>query len=373
MRNNSLIGFVLAAVMSFAVAAQDSRSSGGLNVVVPAGAPVSVVNSGWGESRALARGGAVVLDLRTSIRLKNSGKARLKGISLQVSSQEVAAGGRASVSVPGLDVAPGDEFPVRIDLRLMQPASSATGTAAVTVTVDGVLFEDLSFYGPNRLSSRRQLTAWELESRRDRQYLRQILAKRGEEGLRRTMLDILSRDNARPKLDVRLARAAATNAGARTVQLAFLAQPDLPVQGVRATAFANGNELRIPEIVFENRGSREVRSIELGLLVRDEEGREFSAGALPASLPIKANGAATLQPSSALQLSRGPGAPVKVESVSSFVQQVEFANGEVWIPSGSFRDEARLTKLVPGSIEEQRLADIYRRRGFTALLEELQR
>jgi hypothetical protein len=354
------------------LSAQEGKVADNLKVVIPPGAPVSVVSSGWGESRALARGGALVLDLRTSLRLKNLSKARLKGISLQVSSQEVAAGGRASVSVPSLDVAPGEVFPVRIDLRLMQPGTA--GNANVTVHLDGVLFEDLSFHGPNRLGSRRQLTAWELEARRDRQYLRQILSKGGEEGLRRAMLDILARDNSRPKLDVRLARAAATAVpNSRTVQMAFLAQPDLPIQGVRALALAQGNELRIPEIVFENKGSREVRSIELGLLVRDQEGREFSAGALPAPLILKPSQSAVLQPTAALQLSRVPGQPLKVESASAFVQQVEFANGEVWVPGGTFRDEARLTKLIPGSIEEQRLADIYRRRGLHALLEELNR
>lgn len=354
-----------ASILNVSLAAQDA-----IRVNFPVDSPVAVVSSNWGESRAAARGGALVVDLRTTLKLKNTSRLRLRGISLQVASQEVAAGGKASVSVPSLDVNPGQEFPIKIDLRLLQPNASS-GAAVVQVQLDGVLFEDLSFFGPNRLGSRRQLIAWELEARRDRQHLTQILAKSGEDGLRRSMLEILAQDRVRPKLDIRLARAPASFLNEHPVEVAFMRQTDLPVEATGGVAMASGNELRIPKLFFENRDKREVRSIELGLLVRDAEGREFSAGSLPAPVSMKPHGSGIVQPSVSLQLNRGQGLPLKVESVSGFVQQVEFTNGEVWVPPSSFRDEARLLKLVPGSVEEQRLSDIYRRRGMAALLEEL--
>lgn len=344
----------------------------GLRVEFPADAPVTVVQSGWGESRSIPRGGATVIDLRTSLKLKNLSRLRLRGISLQVSSQEVAAGGKASVSVPSLDVYPGQEFPVKIDLRLLQPNANGS-TPLVRVQLDGVLFEDLSFYGPNRLGSRRQLTAWEVEARRDRQYLRGILARQGEDALRRKLVEILARDNSRPKLDVRLARSAAALPGANRIETAFLAQPDLSVSGVRASAQVHENQLQILELAFENKDRREVRSVELGLIVRDAEGREFSAGTLPATLAMRPGASATVQPSANLTLNRAMGLPLRIESVTGFIQQVEFANGDVWVPPGAFRDEARLGKLIPGSLEEQRLSEIYRRKGLHALIEELNR
>ncbi len=353
------------AMMAVPLAAQD-----GLRVNFPSDSPVSVVSSGWGESRAVARGGAYVVDVRTSLKLKNTSRLRLRGISLQVTSQEVAAGGKASVSVPSLDVYPGQEFPVKIDLRLLQP-NSGSAASVVEVQLDGVLFEDLSFFGPNRLGSKRQLTGWEIQARRDRQHLRQILARSGEDGLRRNMLDVLARDNSRPILDVRLARSSSTLANARNIETAFLSQPDLPVEGVKVVAVSSGNQLQILELAFENRDKREVRLIELGLLVRDQEGREFSAGSLPAALSMKPKGSAAVQPSATVTLNRPQGLPMKVESLTGFVQQVEFANGDVWVPPSAFRDEARLAKLIPGSIEEQRLSEIYRRRGIHALIEEL--
>ncbi len=344
----------------------------GLRINFPADAPLTVVSSGWGESRSIPRGGATVVDVRTSLKLKNTSRLRLRGISLQVSSQEVAAGGKASVSVPSLDVYPGQEFPVKIDLRLLQPNASA-GPAVVNVHLDGILYEDLSFYGPNRLGSRRQLTAWEVEARRDRQHLRGILARQGEDALRRTMVEILARDNSRPKLDVRLARSAAALPNSGKLETAFLSQPEIPVEGIKATALASGNQLQILELAFQNRDRREVRSIELGLLIRDAEGREFSAGALPASLEMKPNTGATVQPTASITLNRPQGIPLKIESLTGFVQQVEFSNGDVWVPPSAFRDEARLSRLVPGSLEEQRLSEIYRRRGLHALVEELNR
>lgn len=352
-------------ILGLCLSAQDT-----LRVNFPADSPVAVISSNWGESRSAARGGALVVDLRTTLKLKNTSRLRLRGISLQVAALEVAAGGKASVSVPSLDVYPGQEFPVKIDLRLLQPNASA-GATVVQVQLDGVLFEDLSFFGPNRLGSRRQLIAWELEARRDRQHLKQVLAKGGEDGLRQSMLEILAQDTARPKLDVRLARAPASFPNERQIEVAFMRQTDFPVEATGGVVMASGNELRIPSLSFENRDKREVRSVELGLIIRDAEGREFSAGSLPAPLSMKPNGTGTIQPTASLQLNRGQGLPLRIESISGFVQQVEFTNGDVWVPPTSFRHEARLLKLVPGSVEEQRLSDIYRRRGMAVLLEEL--
>ena len=51
-----------------------------------------------------------------------------------------------------------------------------------------MIFDDLNFYGPNRLNSKRTMTFWEMEARRDRQYFKQVLAASGDRfyfGLRR--------------------------------------------------------------------------------------------------------------------------------------------------------------------------------------------
>ncbi|MCX6625529.1 MAG: hypothetical protein NTY38_31605, partial [Acidobacteria bacterium] len=154
---------------------QDAGESSSWRISFSKDAPVAVVTANWGDSKTSARGGAIVLDLHTSLVLKNTGGQRIRGITLLVTAQEVAPGGKASVAVPSLDVAPGETFPVRVDLRLLRPLAAGAGPL-VEIGLDGVLFESLAFYGPDKVNSRRSLTAWELEARRDRQHFRSILA-----------------------------------------------------------------------------------------------------------------------------------------------------------------------------------------------------
>src|SRR5256714_14963341 len=135
---------------------------------LPKDSPVSVVSSDWGDSNATVRGGAYFVDVHAGLTLRNSGQRRIRGITLAVLAQEVTPGGKGAGSQPSLDVAPGDTFSLRIDMPLLRPLGGAQGGPAVEVRLDGVLFDDLTFYGPDKLHSQRTLTVWELEARRDR-------------------------------------------------------------------------------------------------------------------------------------------------------------------------------------------------------------
>src|ERR1039457_6348939 len=73
---------------------------------------------------------------------------------------------------------------------------------------------------------------------------------------------------------------------------------------------------------------------------------------------------------SPLRFSRN-GQPVKVQGMTGFVSQVEFDNGEMWIPSRQTLESAALLRLLAPSAEEQRLSDLYRRNGINALMEDL--
>jgi len=167
----------------------------------------------------------MVLDLHTALTLRNSSQRRIRGVTLLVQAQEFSPGGRGSVAVPSLDVRPGETFPVRIDLRLLRPLAAGGGPLA-EVSLDGVLFDDLSFYGPDRLSSRRSMTIWELEARRDRRYFKSVLEARGPAGLQREIVESL--DRMAPRLDVqviRRGRSTAVAAQERDCQFAFLQIP----------------------------------------------------------------------------------------------------------------------------------------------------
>ena len=118
-----------------------------------------------------------------ALTLRNAGSRRVRGVTLLITAQEFAPGGKGSVARPCIDVAPGQEFTVPVDIRLVRPVQQAGGPL-VRVQLDGVLFDDLSFFGPNKLNSQRAMTFWETEAQRDRAYFKQVLQARGEKALR---------------------------------------------------------------------------------------------------------------------------------------------------------------------------------------------
>src|SRR5581483_6524843 len=163
-------------------------------------------------------------------------------------------GGKGFVTVTSLDIGPDENFPVRIDLGLLRPLQNSVGIP-VQIGLDGVLFDDLSFYGPDKLSSRRTMTLSEWEARRDRRYFKSLLAERGPEGLRQEMLATLTRQADRPSIDVQVVRGGrATNfEPEKEVQFAFLRLPDSPIEPLEGLARIAGNEARAPRVEIRNR------------------------------------------------------------------------------------------------------------------------
>lgn len=349
-----------------------------VKINLPPDSPVTLLAANLGESRATARGSAMVVDLRMALSLRNAGMKRIAGITLLVTAQEFAPGGRGSVASPSLNVAPGEVFPVRIDLRLLRPAQMAGGPL-VEVMLDGVLFQDLSFYGPNRLDSRRSLTAWEMEAQRDRRHFKQVLASYGAEGLQREVLSSLARQAERPRLNVAVSRggrAVTSAASERVAQFAFLEIPGSPVVPLEGWAHISGNEARAPRIEVRNRSNDPVRYVEIGWVVEDRGGRRFLAGSVPASDPdlyLPPGRTGRVLQDTALRFTRGAGQPVYIERMAGFVNQVEFSDGKIWIPNRQALAETKLLQVLAPSPEEQRLTELYRKKGLQALVAELDR
>jgi hypothetical protein len=370
---------VLGILSAAALLAQDAPLPGGsVSFPLPNDSPVASLGFSTGESRATARGAAMVLDLHLSVPLRNISNKRIRGITLRVVSQDVTLGGQASVSMTSLNVGPGEVVPVRIDRPLIRPTQVAGGPL-VEIYLDGVLFQDLSFYGPDRLNSRRTMTAWEMEAQRDRDYFKRVLAASGREGLKREMVDSLARQAA-PQLEVRLLRAPAVTSTAiaqseHTEKFAFLTMPDSPVEPTEGFAMVSGNEVRAPRIQVRNRSGKPVKHVELGWLVRDAGGQQYMAASLPSSDPdlfLPAGKTAKVEQDTTLRFSHA-GKPVNIQSMSGFVSQVEFADGKVWVPNRQSLASDLLRNVLPPSAEEQRLTDLYRRKGPDALIEELKK
>ena len=373
MRNRLPIPLRLSLALVAATVLPAQTLPGSYRVDLPPDAPVALVSADWGASRATPRGGAMLLELHSNLQLKNSGARRIRGVSLLVTAQDATPGGRASVTVPSLDVATGESFPVRIDLRLMRPLQTAPG-AAVDVQLDGVLFDDLGFYGPNRMNARRAMLAWELEARRDRKALMATLERGGVEALRAELLSAMARMASQPRLEVQAVRGRATAVDSeREVALAALSLPASPVELLGGSVHVSGDEARAPHLVLRNVGSKPVRSVEVSWLVRDAGGREYAAGALPTEIALAPGETRPAARDGALRFSLPGGAPASVAAMSGYISSVEFADGGLWLPTRQALQTPRLAGVVPLSGEQERLVELYRRKGVDAVVQQLQK
>jgi hypothetical protein len=366
-----------------ALLAQDAPlTDNSVSINLPADSPVALLGISTGSSRTTARGAALLLDLNLSLTLRNISANRIHGVTLRVVSQEVAMGGVGSVFQPGLNIGPGEAFPVHIATKLMRPAQMAGGPL-LQVNLDGVIFQDLSFYGPDRLHSRRIMTACEMEAQRDRAALKQLLAQGGSPALKDAVLKILQRQDALPRLEGRIVRghtvtnqALAAAAHERPERFALVQFPDSPIELVDGSALIAGSEARAPSIQVRNRTGRPVKYVELGWLLTDPAGHAYMAGSLPSTDPafsLPAHGAGQVRQENTLEFS-AHGQPLSIRKVTGFVNQVEFADGKVWVPSRrNMDDNPLLLQVMEPSVEEERLANLYVTKGLPALVEELKK
>ncbi len=337
---------------------------------LPADAPVEMLSADWGDSNARPVGGAFSVDVRAALSFRNTGQRRIRGVTLAVLSQEVTPGGRGSVSVPSLDVAPGENFPININLHLLRPIG-APGGPAVEVRLDGVLFDDLNFYGPDKLHSRRTMTVWELEARRDRQYFKKLLEQAGGKGLQQAIIDSLARQaQADAPPGMQIVRGRATNADSeREVSFAFLHFPDTPVEASNGMARIAGNEAHAPRVDVKNRSDRAIRYLEIGWIVKDQTGREFLAASMPADVSLAPGRSDHVGEDAALKFLER----TQIQSMTGFVSSVGFTDGTYWIPDRTELNDPRLRHVVGPSPEEQRLAQLYLKRGLNGLIDELKK
>ena len=254
------------------------------------------------------------------------------------------------------------------------------GGPLVQVRLDGILFNDYSFYGPNLLDSRRSMMVWETEAERDRKHFKSVLTAYGAEGLQRLALDSLDRQALRPRLDVQVSRggrstSAAAGGHERQAQFAFLQFPDSPVEPLDGSVRIAGNEARSPHIDVRNRSSKSIKYFEIGWIVKDSHGKEFWAASVPASggeLNLHPGQTGRALQDTALRFSKGS-EPVAIEGMTGFVSQVEYTNGRIWVPDRASLENTQLLRVLAPSPEEQRLTDLYRTRGLKALMDELKK
>lgn len=349
-----------------------------LNVEFPRDSPVLVVSFSLGPTTARPRGMSMALDLHASLMLRNTANKPISGLTLRVEAQDLTPSGKGSVTVPSLSVQPGEVFPVRIDMELLRPFPLAkTEGALVQVSLDCALFNDLSAYGPDTLGSRRALMVYELEARRDRKYLAALLQTQRLAELRE-VLNFGLEDITPQQLGLELLRGPHVGAqGEEPVTVGAVSFPSSPVQPISGAARLAGNEMRASQIEVKNTSRKMVRSIDMGWIVRDDRGRDFIAGSVPAALQLGPVQTARMTEPGTLRFSHPTGQPMIIDAVTAFVNDVEFSDGKLWIPTRSDIEQGTsdpvLRRALAASPEQQRLAEIYRRKGISGLAEELRR
>jgi hypothetical protein len=349
-----------------------------LNVEFPRDSPVLVVSFGLGPTTARPRGMSMALDLHASVTLRNTGTKPISGLTLRVEAQDLTPSGKGSVTIPSLNVLPGEVFPVRVDMELLRPFSVAKSEGAlVRVSLDCALFNDLTAYGPDTLGSRRALIVYEMEARRDRRYLATLLETQRLAQLREE-LNFGLQEFSPEQLGLELLRDAHASAGReQPVRVGAVSFPSAPVQALSGAAQVAGNEVRAPQVEVKNTSQKMVRSIDMGWIVRDDRGRDFVAGSVPAAMQLGPVQVGRMTEPGTLRFSHPRGQPMVIGGLMAFVNDVEFADGKLWIPTRVDIEAATsdpvLRRALATSPEQQRLAEIYRRKGISGLAEELRK
>lgn len=343
----------------------------------PNDSPVLPVSFTMGSTTGRVRGTSLAMDLHASVKLRNTGTKTISGLTIRVSAQDITPSGQGSVTVPSLNVRPGEVFPVRVDLELLRPFNAPPPKGSmVQVTLDCALFEDLTAYGPDRLNSRHMLTVYELQARRDRQYFAKLVQGNRWADIREE-LNFGLEDLTPVQFGLELLHDGRHTASGKALPIHAVTFPSAPVTAVGGAAHVAGNEVGAPEVQVRNGSKKLVRGLDMGWIIRDEHGRDYVAGSTAAELQLAPVQAESVKESGTFRFSRPQGQPMLIEELTAYVNDVQFGDGSVWIPSRSdikaATSDVYLRRALGASPEQQRLAEIYRKRGIEGLVEELKR
>jgi hypothetical protein len=209
------------------------------------------------------------------------------------------------------------------------------------------------------------LTVWEEQARRDRKYLKAMLDASGPEVLKSE----LQRQSDQPQAGVQVRGRASNLSAGNDMPFAMLQLPDAPVALTGGTAHISGNEASGPRFEVHNLSKRPVRYMEIGWIVKDQEGREFLAASLPSEVSLAPGQASQIAQDTALTFPER----TSIQGIKAFVSTIGYGDGSYWIPSRKALDGPEMREVVGPSPEQQRLAQICSKKGINAVIEELKK
>jgi len=172
------------------------------------------------------------------------------------------------------------------------------------------------------------------------------------------------------QMDARVAQSgrATISRNERQIELAFVKGADSggPIIADAGLVRVADNEARSPRLQLRSQVDRPVRAVEIGWMVRDANGREFVSGAVPVDVTLAPHSRTTLVQDVTYRFTQPGGNPIAINEMKAYLASVEFADGLMWVPDRSSRGPTP-------SPEEQRLTELYRKKGMEALVAELNR
>lgn len=356
-----------------------------VHVAIAPDIPLSLVSKDLSGTRVQIMGAVMVVDLKCRLEVRNDSTRFLRGVVMGVVSAEHSPGGKASVALPSLDIVPHGTTEWNVDLKLVRPFPPNTDHA-VNLDIDGALFTNLVFRGPNRFDSRRKLLVWEMEAERDRKHFKSLLASGGREQLATAMQASVQRQRQRPRLRAELVQQLRKLVAPqrpflrreRRIRVSRHHFPESPLEIVSGSALVEGSRVRSPEITVRNLSRKPVRWYELGWLVSDGDGVRYAAGLMPApkgrsGLPPGAEASTQSDRSFVLNRDGAAAGRLSINRMSGYVRNVEFEDGIIWIPTRHDLEASSLDRATPVSVEEQRLTRLYGSQGVEAVVAELAR
>lgn len=358
----------LIGLLASAICGQNAPS---LRLNLPNDTPVLLESFDVGTGAQHQRGFPGAGRFDAALKLRNIASKTIVGIVFTINYDALGHLPAASVITTGLHVPPAAEFPLHMSLQTAQGTRMALNSpASLNVSLDCVLFSDLSFYGSDPLHERDNLIVYELQARRERSYVGELIKADRLPEVREELNFGLPPE---PPAWVLTLAAEPKVVRGKTLTLQPLVE-DSPVQMSSGTIQVNGGRFWGPEFEVHVRATPVVpSSVDVALIIADQRGREAVAAILPFTLN-GAKGESTVRCSLAGEASALDSVPVLIRKCYAFISDIKFVDGSVWIPGRADLEKASdgsLLSALASCPERQRLADVFRRGGIEAVMSDL--
>ncbi len=364
-----------------------------VRIRLPADSPLELVAVDYDGSRVTRSEREIHFDLSLTLALRNRSSKPVDGLAMGLGygfpGPAPASEGLNAAS--GIELRPGQTFalPARIRGDIEAPPATSRARpvdlpAAAVLSLDAVLFQDGSAYGPDRLGMIAPLRINRAEASRDRRYLESLAASSGPSGVARRLEQWSEVWEQQAEISPRTLsgpRAESLRSHAVPARVEIVNLPAAPLEILSAAASFSEGRFVDPAVEVRNIGPRAISDFQFVWVFRDASGAEFRGrtsgrgweAAGRARMPALGRGERVQVPESLVFEAARRNRETEIVSARVILRAVEFADGQVWVPERAVLDSLHLGNFLPPSSETTRLWHAYRQRGPQGLMAELKR